>query len=297
MTPVGRGQRELIIGDRKTGKTQIAIDTIINQKEENVICVYVACGQMESKIAGRRREAPRTRGDGLHDRRRGLVVRRRPAAVHRPVRRHRHGRVLHVRRGERHPRACTTTCRSRPPRTASCRCSSAALRAAKPTPATCSTVTAACSNAPRSSPRSGSSCTATPTTAKCTADWGVNSAADATKKRATGEAGKVYVGPGGIGGKEQAEHDLKSFPGPQDRQGRRLRRLADRPADHRNARRRSVGVHPDERDLHHRRPDLPAARPEERRRAARRGRRHLGEPRGRQRPDRGDEGQDASPAV
>src|SRR5262249_42380341 len=52
MTPIGRGQRELIIGDRKTGKTQIALDTIINQKEENVICVYVACGQMESKIAG-----------------------------------------------------------------------------------------------------------------------------------------------------------------------------------------------------------------------------------------------------
>ncbi|MBA4188164.1 MAG: F0F1 ATP synthase subunit alpha [Planctomycetaceae bacterium] len=52
MTPIGRGQRELIIGDRKTGKTAIAIDTIINQKEENVICVYVACGQMESKVAG-----------------------------------------------------------------------------------------------------------------------------------------------------------------------------------------------------------------------------------------------------
>src|SRR6204780_4224130 len=51
MTPVGRGQRELIIGDRKTGKTAIAIDTIINQKEENVICVYVACGQMEAKVA------------------------------------------------------------------------------------------------------------------------------------------------------------------------------------------------------------------------------------------------------
>jgi F-type H+-transporting ATPase subunit alpha len=51
MTPVGRGQRELIIGDRKTGKTAIAIDTIINQKSENVICVYVACGQMQAKIA------------------------------------------------------------------------------------------------------------------------------------------------------------------------------------------------------------------------------------------------------
>src|SRR5216683_501568 len=52
MTPIGRGQRELIIGDRKTGKTVIAIDTIINQKEEDVICVYVAIGQKESTVAG-----------------------------------------------------------------------------------------------------------------------------------------------------------------------------------------------------------------------------------------------------
>ena len=52
MTPVGRGQRELIIGDRKTGKTAIAIDAIINQKDEDVICVYVAIGQKESTVAG-----------------------------------------------------------------------------------------------------------------------------------------------------------------------------------------------------------------------------------------------------
>lgn len=51
MIPVGRGQRELIIGDRQTGKTTIAIDTIINQKDNGVICVYVAIGQKESKIA------------------------------------------------------------------------------------------------------------------------------------------------------------------------------------------------------------------------------------------------------
>jgi F-type H+-transporting ATPase subunit alpha len=51
MTPIGRGQRELIIGDRKTGKTAIAIDTIINQREEDVICVYVAIGQKESTVA------------------------------------------------------------------------------------------------------------------------------------------------------------------------------------------------------------------------------------------------------
>src|SRR5438132_5955386 len=52
MTPIGRGQRELIIGDRKTGKTAIAIDAIINQREENVLCVYVAIGQKESTVAG-----------------------------------------------------------------------------------------------------------------------------------------------------------------------------------------------------------------------------------------------------
>ena len=51
MTPIGKGQRELIIGDRKTGKTAIAIDTIINQKNKDVICVYVAIGQKESTVA------------------------------------------------------------------------------------------------------------------------------------------------------------------------------------------------------------------------------------------------------
>ncbi len=51
LIPVGRGQRELIIGDRQTGKTSIAIDTILNQKGQNVICVYVAVGQKESKVA------------------------------------------------------------------------------------------------------------------------------------------------------------------------------------------------------------------------------------------------------
>ncbi len=51
MIPIGRGQRELIIGDRKTGKTAIAIDTILNQKGTGVICVYVAIAQKESTTA------------------------------------------------------------------------------------------------------------------------------------------------------------------------------------------------------------------------------------------------------
>ena len=49
--PIGRGQRELIIGDRQTGKTAIAIDAIINQQDQNVLCIYVAIGQKESKVA------------------------------------------------------------------------------------------------------------------------------------------------------------------------------------------------------------------------------------------------------
>ena len=51
MVPIGRGQRELIIGDRKTGKTAIAIDTIINQRNSDIICIYVAVGQKASKVA------------------------------------------------------------------------------------------------------------------------------------------------------------------------------------------------------------------------------------------------------
>jgi F-type H+-transporting ATPase subunit alpha len=51
LTPIGRGQRELIIGDRQTGKTALAVDTIINQKDNDVICIYVAIGQKRSSVA------------------------------------------------------------------------------------------------------------------------------------------------------------------------------------------------------------------------------------------------------
>ena len=50
LVPIGRGQRELIIGDRKTGKTSLAVDAIINQKGKDVICIYVAIGQKESTV-------------------------------------------------------------------------------------------------------------------------------------------------------------------------------------------------------------------------------------------------------
>jgi len=60
MVPIGRGQRELIIGDRQTGKTAVAIDAIINQKGQNMVCVYVAIGQKASSIKNVVRALDRT---------------------------------------------------------------------------------------------------------------------------------------------------------------------------------------------------------------------------------------------
>jgi F-type H+-transporting ATPase subunit alpha len=103
MIPIGRGQRELIIGDRQTGKTAVAIDTIINQKGSDVICVYVAIGQKESTVVNlvdRLREVGR---HGLLDRRHGRRLRPGPAAVHRALRRHGAGRVLRLRGGQGDP--------------------------------------------------------------------------------------------------------------------------------------------------------------------------------------------------
>ena len=51
MIPIGRGQRELIIGDRQTGKTAIAVDAILNQKGKDMVCIYVAVGQKASTVA------------------------------------------------------------------------------------------------------------------------------------------------------------------------------------------------------------------------------------------------------
>ena len=70
MVPIGRGQRELIIGDRQTGKTAVAIDTIINQKGQDMTCVYVAIGQKASSIKNVVRALEQARRDGIHDRRR-----------------------------------------------------------------------------------------------------------------------------------------------------------------------------------------------------------------------------------
>ncbi len=68
MIPIGRGQRELIIGDRQTGKTVIATDTIINQKGKDVLCIYVAIGQKRFYRAQRWWRTSRKRCNGVHDR-------------------------------------------------------------------------------------------------------------------------------------------------------------------------------------------------------------------------------------
>ena len=157
MIPIGRGQRELIIGDRKTGKTAIAIDTIINQKGKGVKCVYVAIGQKGSTVAavvetlreaGRAWSTPSSSSPRRPTRRRCSTSPRTPAA---------RWPSTSCTRTARPRSASTTTFPSRPPPTASSRCCSAARPAARRIRATCSICTAACSSAPPRSPRSTSS--------------------------------------------------------------------------------------------------------------------------------------------
>ena len=72
MTPVGRGQRELIIGDRQIGKTAVAVDAILAQKDTDVYCIYVACGQKKSTVAQVACDSGKTWCHGIHHHRRGL---------------------------------------------------------------------------------------------------------------------------------------------------------------------------------------------------------------------------------
>ena len=98
MIPIGRGQRELIIGDRQTGKTSIAIDTIINNKDRDLICVYVAIGQRKATVVQLAKRAGGRRRAREHDHRHG--GRRRGGADQVPgaLRRLRDGRALPLQR-------------------------------------------------------------------------------------------------------------------------------------------------------------------------------------------------------
>ena len=108
MVPIGRGQRELIIGDRKTGKTAIAIDAIVNQRATDMICIYVAIGQKASTVAGIRESLAQ---HGVLDK--TVIVSAPPPS----------------------PRRCSTSPRWRAPRSASTSCTTTST-ATPPTPST-----------------------------------------------------------------------------------------------------------------------------------------------------------------
>ena len=108
MTNIGRGQRELIIGDRQTGKTSICIDTIINNKDKDVSCVYVADRPAHVDGGGRGRAAGRQRRARPHDHRRRARRRGRADQVHGPLRGRGDGRALPLQRRPRAVRSTTT---------------------------------------------------------------------------------------------------------------------------------------------------------------------------------------------
>ncbi len=96
MFPIGRGQRELIIGDRQTGKTSIAIDAILNQKGKDVICIYVAIGQKASTVAKLVVHSGEIRRHGLHHRLCGHSQRLCAPSVYCSLCGHCSGRVFYV---------------------------------------------------------------------------------------------------------------------------------------------------------------------------------------------------------
>lgn len=209
MTPIGRGQRELIIGDRKTGKTAIAIDTIINQASENVICVYVACGMMESKVAG---VVEKLRESGAMD---YTVIVVASAADAAPLQYYAPyaGAAIAEYFMYEEGRDTLVVYDDLSKQAAAYRQLSLLVRRPPGREAYPGDVFYCHS---RLLERSAKLCDrwvivdgGTDTT-KADSNFGINSAANPTQKRQGNETGMVYLGPPG---KEQAEHHLKHFPG------------------------------------------------------------------------------------
>jgi F-type H+-transporting ATPase subunit alpha len=212
MTPIGRGQRELIIGDRKTGKTQITIDTILNQKTENVICVYVACGQMESKVAG---VVEKLRELGAMDYTIVVVASSSDAA---PLQYYAPYAGTAIAEYFMYEEGKDTLCvyDDLSKQAAAYRQLSLLVRRPPGREAYPGDVFYCHSRLLERSAKLAEKWVivdGNTDPAKCAADWGINGKTDPTKKREGKDAGMVYVGPGAAGGKEQAEHDLKHFPG------------------------------------------------------------------------------------
>ena len=212
MTPIGRGQRELIIGDRKTGKTQIALDTIINQASEGVICVYVACGQMESKVA---QVVEKLRAVGAMDYTVVVIASSSDSAPLQYLAPYAGTAIAeYFMYEEGKDTLCVYDDLSK--QAAAYRQLSLLVRRPPGREAYPGDVFYCHSRLLERSAKLAEKYVIVPGDAKdaeVTADWGVNSKSHPTERRQPGSAGMLYIGPGGFGGKEQADHDLKSFAG------------------------------------------------------------------------------------
>ena len=230
MIPIGRGQRELIIGDRQTGKTAICVDTIINQKGGDVICIYVAIGQKKSTV------------------------------------------VSVVETLEKYGAMDYTIVVS--------------ATAGDPAPMQFIAPYAGCAMGEYFRDNGRHALIIYDDLSK-----------HALAYRQVSLLLRRPPGPRSVSRRHfQSAHPVARTRRQTQRQGAEIeprlskrRRLAYRVADHRDAGRRLLGVHPDERHLDHRRPDLSGIRPVLRGRSSRRVGRSLGQPRRRQRADQGDE--------
>jgi F-type H+-transporting ATPase subunit alpha len=208
MTPIGRGQRELIIGDRKTGKTTIALDTILNQKDTGVICVYVACGMMEAKVSA---VVEILRNAGALD---YTIVVVASAADAAPLQYFAPYAGCAMAEYFMYELGKDTLCvyDDLSKQAAAYRQLSLLVRRPPGREAYPGDVFYAHSRLLERSAKLADKYVIVPNDAdanKVKEDWGVNSEADPKAKRGGGK-GKVYLGPSGH---EQAEHDLANFPG------------------------------------------------------------------------------------
>jgi F-type H+-transporting ATPase subunit alpha len=208
MTPIGRGQRELIIGDRKTGKTAIAVDTILNQKEEQVICIYVAIGQKESTIKG---VIERLQESGAMDYTIVVVASASAVAPLQYYAPYAGTAMAEYFMYKGLDTLCIYDDLSK--QAAAYRQMSLLVRRPPGREAYPGDIFYCHSRLLERSAKLAEKWVIVPAEAdetKVAADWGVNSAADPTQPRKGGEPGKVYVGPLE---KHQAHHDAKAFPG------------------------------------------------------------------------------------
>jgi F-type H+-transporting ATPase subunit alpha len=212
MTPIGRGQRELIIGDRKTGKTAIALDTIINQKEENVVCVYVACGQMESKVRSVVEILEKTGAMAY------TIVVVSSASDSAPMQYYAPYAGAAMAEYFMYEQGRDTLCiyDDLSKQAAAYRQLSLLVRRPPGREAYPGDVFYCHSRLLERSAKLAEKYViidGSTDGTKAEAHWGINKSTNPTERRGPGDVGMVYTGPGEKGGEHQAKHDLKHFPG------------------------------------------------------------------------------------